>query len=86
MLSANKIKFLKSLDIKKYRIKEDKVVLEGTRLIGEALKNNILFDHIWVSDNNQLKPNIKSYPRTTYWIFAALIRNQFFLTIYRRTN
>ena len=51
MLSANKIKFLKSLDIKKYRIKEDKVVLEGARLIDEALKNKILFAGIDLISN-----------------------------------
>ena len=59
MLSLNKIKFLKSLNIKKYRQKEKKVALEGARLIDEALKNNLIFEHIWINEKNLTKKNIK---------------------------
>ena len=59
MLSLNKIKFLKSLNIKKHRQKERKVALEGVRLIDEALKNNLIFEHIWINEKNLTKKNIK---------------------------
>ena len=38
MLSINKKKYLKSLDIKKYRQIEKKTFVEGFRIINEALK------------------------------------------------
>ena len=37
MLSKNKLKYLSSLKIKKYRIKEQLFLVEGFRLINEAL-------------------------------------------------
>ena len=55
MLSINKIKYLKSLSIKKYRISEQKILLEGFRIINEALKSPLLFEDIWIGD--YLEPN-----------------------------
>lgn len=51
MLSLNKIKYLKSLSLKKNRIKEKKVILDGRRLIDEAINQNVKFEHIWISDS-----------------------------------
>ena len=59
MLSLNNKKYLKSLSIKKYRKEEKKVVLEGFRLIDEAIKNGIPFKQIWIDEFNKTKNNIK---------------------------
>ena len=50
MLSNSKIKFLKSLHSKKFRIKHSQFIIEGHRIIKEAHKANVEFDGIWCSD------------------------------------
>jgi len=50
MLSPNKIKYLRSLDRKKNRVIENKIVLDGRRLINEAIDHHIDIEHIWISD------------------------------------
>ena len=49
MLSINKKKYLKSLNIKKNRLSENKILIEGLRIIEEAMNAKIKFDHIWLS-------------------------------------
>jgi len=51
MLSINKIKYLKSLSQKKFRQKEKKIVLDGVKLISEAIDNNISIEHIWLQQD-----------------------------------
>ena len=50
MLSINKKKYLKSLDIKKYRQIEKKTFVEGFRIINEALKAGLRFEQIWINE------------------------------------
>ena len=59
MLSINKIKYLKSLSIKKYRQAEQKVLLEGYRIISESIKSSLRFEHIWINENLKLNKDIK---------------------------
>ena len=61
MLSKNKIKYLCSLEQKKNRSKEQKIVLDGLRLIHEALIHNIDIEYIWIDsaiDKNSLSQNL----------------------------
>jgi len=60
MLSKNKIKYLNSLKRKKNRLIEKKILLEGYRIISEAVlfKKNI--KHVWISNNIKSKTNICS--------------------------
>ncbi|MBC8214721.1 MAG: RNA methyltransferase [Candidatus Marinimicrobia bacterium] len=48
MISKSTIKLLRSLSVKKYRLKEKLFLIEGTRLFSEALKSNYPIKHIWV--------------------------------------
>ena len=59
MLSINKIKYLKSLSIKKYRQAEQKVLLEGYRIISESIKSSLRFEHIWINENLKSNKDIK---------------------------
>ena len=49
VISQSEVKFLRSLSIKRYRKLEKKFVIEGYRLIEEALSSNCLFHQIWMS-------------------------------------
>ena len=53
MLSLNKLKYLRSLELKKNRSKEKKIVLDGYRLINEALSHNINIEHVWIENSNE---------------------------------
>ena len=55
MLSINKIKYLNSLSVKKYRLAEQKVLLEGFRIINEAIKTSLIFEHVWINENLKSK-------------------------------
>tara|TARA_B100000959_G_C14856635_1_gene572447 strand:+ start:87 stop:839 length:753 start_codon:yes stop_codon:yes gene_type:complete len=57
MISLNQIKFLRSLELKKYRSIENQVLLDGKRLIHEAIKQQINIQHIWISNNNKINNN-----------------------------
>lgn len=48
MLSTNQIKYLKSLSQKKIRQKENKIILDGFRLVEEAVKQKVDIEHIWL--------------------------------------
>ena len=50
MLSNNKIKYLRSLDKKKFRLIENKIILDGLRLIKEGLNQKINFESIWINE------------------------------------
>ncbi len=49
MLSLSKVKYLKSLHQKKYRRREKKVLLEGFRLIEQALQAEGKVEEVWMS-------------------------------------
>ena len=49
MLSLSKVKYLKSLHQKKYRRREKKVLLEGFRLIEQALQAEGEIEEVWMS-------------------------------------
>ena len=51
MISKNKIKFLKTLKVKKYRIRNQKALLEGRRLIDEAINSGSDIETIWFTQN-----------------------------------
>ena len=59
MLSINKIKYLNSLSVKKYRLAEQKVLLEGFRIINEAIKTSLIFEHVWINENLKSNQDIK---------------------------
>jgi len=50
MLSINKKKYLKSLNNKKNRLSENKILIEGLRIMKEAINAKIKFEHIWISN------------------------------------
>ena len=57
ILSQPKIKYLRSLEIKKNRVRENKIVLDGKRLIDEAINQEVTIEHIWVSEAQKDKTN-----------------------------
>ena len=52
MLSATRIKHLKSLHQKKYRRQENQFLLEGNRLIDQALSANAKLLEVWMTQKN----------------------------------
>ena len=53
MLSTTRIKQLKSLHKKKYRRKENQFLLEGNRLIDQALSADAQLLEVWMTKKNQ---------------------------------
>ena len=53
MLSAARIKQLKSLHQKKYRRQENQFLLEGNRLIDQALSADAQLLEVWMTQKNQ---------------------------------
>ena len=51
MISKNKIKSLKTLKVKKYRIRNKKALLEGRRLIDEAINSGSDIETVWFTQN-----------------------------------
>tara|TARA_Y100001970_G_scaffold291001_1_gene426640 strand:+ start:1524 stop:2291 length:768 start_codon:yes stop_codon:yes gene_type:complete len=51
MISKNKIKFLKSLSIKKYRNKYNAIIIEGRRLIEESINLKADIQNIWFTED-----------------------------------
>ena len=49
MISKNKLKYLNSLKIKKYRLKEKQILIEGCRLINESIISNASIESIYYS-------------------------------------
>ena len=60
MLSITRIKQLKSLHQKKFRRHENKFLLEGHRLIDQALSANIEIEEIWMTNKSLESPNGKN--------------------------
>ena len=61
MISKNRLKYLKSLKIKKYRLQEKQLLIEGPRLINESIKANISIEFIYYSEkfsNNHQNSNL----------------------------
>ena len=52
MLTAARIKQLKSLHQKKYRRMENQFLLEGNRLIDQALSANAQIIEVWITQKN----------------------------------
>jgi len=59
MISQNQIKFLRSLEQKKIRMIEKKIILDGKRIINEAINQQIDIQHIWISEDSSNKEFIE---------------------------
>lgn len=59
MLSKNKLKYYSSLLTKKYRVKENKFIVEGKKILQEAIKSIYLCEIIIIT--NEFAENEKSY-------------------------
>jgi len=59
MISKNRLKYLRSLKIKKYRIQEKLLLVEGFRLISEALNANASIQSIYYTDKILTNQNIE---------------------------
>ena len=59
MLSNTQIKFFKSLHKKKYRTHYGKILLEGHRLISQAIKFDANIDEIWITDEYKTSEQFK---------------------------
>jgi len=58
MLSKNQLKLITSLQQKKYRNKHGLFVAEGAKVVEELINANILYDHLFCTDNYK---NISNY-------------------------
>ena len=66
MISKNKIKLLRSLKLKKFREHNQKTILEGVRLIDEAINSNTQIYSVFVTEevlnsNQELIEKIESH-------------------------
>ena len=59
MLSASRIKQLISLHQKKFRRKENRFILEGHRLIDQALSANAEIEEVWMTKKSLESPKGK---------------------------
>ena len=60
MLSPSRIKELKALHQKKFRRKENRFILEGHRLIDQALSANTKIEEVWMTKKSLESPNGKN--------------------------
>ena len=51
MLSNKQIKHFKSLHTKKFRLENKQFIIEGHRIIKQALKANVKFDGVWCTED-----------------------------------
>jgi len=51
MLSKNKIKYLKSLQLKKYRLQERKFVVEGDKIVRELINSSYVVKSVYATKN-----------------------------------
>ena len=61
MVGKNQIRFLKSLGLKKNRIKYNKIVVEGTKTIKEFIDSKYMLDQLYSIDSkkiNNFEPEI----------------------------
>ena len=66
MISKNKIKLLRSLKLKKFREQNQKTLLEGVRLIDEAINSNVQIHSVFATEetlnsNQRLAEKIQSH-------------------------
>ena len=57
MLSNKQIKYFKSLHTKKFRLENKQFIIEGHRIIKQALKANVKFDGVWCTEEYANKNN-----------------------------
>ena len=56
MLSNSEIKLINSLAIKKYRKNHKSFIIEGERLVSEAIQSNIIIKQLYITDEFVAKP------------------------------
>ncbi|MBU0529330.1 hypothetical protein KKF86_06190, partial [bacterium] len=56
MLSKSDIKLIKSLEKKKYRTLHQLFVIEGERLVSEAIQSKVVIKQIYITDEFIAKP------------------------------
>lgn len=56
MLSNSRIKYLRSLHQKKFRSQENKTILEGSRLIQQALIGKAGIEEVWLTEDYAVSP------------------------------
>ena len=61
MITKNKLKYLKSLKMKKHRIKQNQILIEGVKLINESINANAYFESIYCSEKFYLEGISKSF-------------------------
>ena len=59
MVSKNKIKFVKSLSLKKYRVKAQLFVAEGEKIVNELLNSKFEIEHIYATKQFSFKKSIQ---------------------------
>ena len=59
MLSISQIKFLKSLHKNKFRKQHGKIILEGHRLILQAVTFGAIMEKVWITDEYELSDQFK---------------------------
>ena len=73
MLSISQIKFLKSLHKKKFRKQHGKIILEGHRLILQAVTFGAIMEKVWITDEYESSDQFKE-------IAKGLKKNAFDIT------
>ena len=61
MITKNQIRFVKSLQQKKYRNENGLFVVEGRKTVGEALKSNWDIQKVYVSKQTEIPNNLVDY-------------------------
>ena len=61
MLSKNRLKYLNSLQKKKYRLQEGKFIVEGVRAVEDGLKSNFACEEVFVLNSKveSLQPQLE---------------------------
>lgn len=57
MLESSKIKYLRSLHLKKFRQTENQFIIEGVKMVNELLSSNFETTHIYATDTNCIETN-----------------------------
>ena len=61
MISKNRLKYLKSLKVKKHRIKSNQILIEGLRLIDESIQSGASIELIYYTREFSANPNNKMF-------------------------
>ena len=86
MISKNKIKLLRSLKLKKYREQNQKTLLEGVRLIDEAINSNAQIHSVFATEetlnsNQRLAEKIQSHHILLDMIDQGILANTIELVV-----